>query len=266
MSEKKEETEMSFLQHLEELRWRIIRSVIAILIFAIAMWFFKEYLIQHLFVSMTKPDFVSFRVLCERLNICIGEIPVKFQSNKVAAQFSYALMMSIVGGFIIAFPYVFYQLWSFVKPGLKGNERKAVSGITFYVTILFFIGVSFGYFVVAPLCIQFFGGFSLSPEFENFWRIDSFMSLIISSVILTGLLFLLPVVIYILSKIGLVSSALLKKYRKHAIVVVLILAALITPPDFISQIIVGIPILLLYEISILVTKRVEKNRLKAERV
>lgn len=266
MSEHKEDNEMSFLQHLEELRWRVIRSVIVILIFAVGMWFIKEWLIQNLFVSMTKPSFISFRVLCDHLNICIDEIPVKFQSNKVAAQFSYALMMSIVGGFIIAFPYVFYQLWSFIKPGLKGNERKAVSGITFYVTILFFIGVLFGYFVVAPLCIQFFGGFSLSPEFENFWRIDSFMSLIISSVILTGLLFLLPVVIYILAKIGLVTAALLKKYRKHAIVVVLVLAALITPPDFISQIIVGIPILLLYEISILVTKRVEKNRFKAEQV
>lgn len=266
MSEQEEENGMSFLQHLEELRWRVIRSVIAILIFAIGMWFVKEWVIQHLFISMTKTNFISFQFLCEHFNICIGDIPVKFQSNKVAAQFSYALMMSIVGGFILAFPYVFYQLWSFVKPGLKGNERKAVSGITFYVTILFFIGVVFGYFVVAPLCIQFFGGFSLSPDFENFWRIDSFMSLIISSVILTGLLFLLPVVVYILAKIGLVTAPFLKKYRKHAIVVILILAALITPPDFISQIIVGVPILLLYEVGIFVTKRVERNRAKAEQV
>lgn len=266
MSEHEEENEMSFLQHLEELRWRVIKSVIAILIFAIGMWFIKEWVVEHLFISMTKTNFISFRLLCDNFNICIDDIPVKFQSNKVAAQFSYALMMSIVGGFIISFPYVFYQLWAFVKPGLKGNERKAVSGITFYVSILFLIGVLFGYFVVAPLCIQFFGGFTLSPEFENFWRIDSFMSLIISSVILTGLLFLLPVVIYILAKIGLVTAALLKKYRKHAIVVVLILAALITPPDFISQIIVGIPILMLYEISILVCKRVERNRAKAEQL
>ncbi len=266
MSDQEVDNQMSFLQHLEELRWRVIKSVIAVLIFSVGMWFVKEWLIEHLFVAMTKSNFVSFQMLCDHLNICIGEIPVKFQSNKVAAQFSYALMMSIVGGFIIAFPYVFYQLWAFVKPGLKSNEKKAVSGITFYVTLLFFIGVLFGYFVVAPLCIQFFGGFSLSPKFENFWRIDSFMSLIISSVILTGLLFLLPIVIYILSKIGLVSPAILKKYRKHAIVVVLILAALITPPDFISQVIVGIPILLLYEISILISKRVEKKRFKAEQI
>lgn|SRR5690554_206354 len=265
MSEQ-EENEMSFLDHLEELRWRIVRSVIAILVFAVVMWFFKEWIIQNLFISMTKPDFISFQFMCEHLNICIGEIPIKFQSNKVASQFSYALMLSVVGGFIVAFPFVFYQLWSFVKPGLKANEKSAVSGLTFFVTLLFLLGVVFGYLVVAPLCIQFFGAFSLASEFENIWMISSFMSLIISSVILTGLLFLLPVVIYILTKIGIVSSEFLKKYRRHSIVGVLILAALITPPDFISQIIVSIPIILLYEIGILISVRVEKRRLKREQV
>lgn len=265
MSEQ-EENEMSFLDHLEELRWRIVKSVIAILVFAVVMWFFKEWLIQNLFIAMTKPDFVSFQFMCDYLNICVGEIPIKFQSNKVGSQFSYALLMSFVGGFILAFPFVFYQMWGFVKPGLKANEKSAVSGITFFVTILFLIGVVFGYIVVAPLCIQFFGGFSLASEFENIWMIGSFMSLIISSVIFTGLLFLLPVIIYILTKIGIVSPAFLRKYRRHSIVGVLILSALITPPDFISQVIVSIPIILLYEVGILVSARVEKRRLKREQV
>lgn len=259
------EQDMSFLDHLEELRWRIVRAVIAILIFAVAMWFVKEWLIENIFISMTKPTFISFEYMCNYLNICIGEIPIKFQSNKVGSQFSYALMMSFVGGFILAFPYVFYQLWSFVKPGLRSNEKQAVRGITFFVTILFFLGVVFGYLVVAPLCIQFFGEFSLAQEFENIWMISSFMSLIISSVIFTGLLFLLPIVVYILTKIGILTPAYLRKYRKHSIIGVLILSALITPPDFISQVIVSVPIIILYEIGILISARVERKRKKAER-
>ncbi len=259
------EQDMSFLDHLEELRWRIVKSVIAILVLAVAMWFVKEWVINNIFLSMTKPTFISFSYMCEYLNICIGEIPIKFQSNKVGAQFSYALLMSFVGGFILAFPFVFHQLWGFVKPGLKQNEKSAVRGITFFVTILFFIGVVFGYLVVAPLCIQFFGYFSLSEEFENIWMIGSFMSLIISSVIFTGLLFLLPVIVFILSKIGIVTPSFLRKYRKHSIVGVLILSALITPPDFISQVIVSVPIIILYEIGILVSARVERKRKRDQR-
>lgn len=253
---------MSFLDHLEELRWRIVKSVIAILVFAIAMWFVKEWLINNIFIAMTKTDFISFQAMCRWFNICIGDIPVNFQSTKVGAQFTYALWMCFVGGFIIAFPYVFHQIWGFIKPGLKENERQMVSGITFYVTILFLLGVVFGYLVVAPLCIQFFGYFMISPEFKNIWMIGSFMSLIISSVIFTGLLFLLPVVIYILSKIGIITPGFLRKYRKHSIVGVLILSAIITPPDFISQVIVSIPIIILYEVGIIISARVEKARIR----
>lgn len=253
---------MSFLDHLEELRWRLVRSVIAILIVAIGMWFIKEWVIQHLFIAMTKPNFISFRMMCNWFSICTDEIPVNFQSVKVGSQFTYALLLCFVGGFIIAFPFIFYQIWGFIRPGLRENEKKAVSGITISVTLLFLLGVVFGYLVVAPLCIQFFGYFMISPEFKNIWMIGSFMSLIISSVIFTGLLFLLPVIIYILSKIGIVTPSFLKKYRKHAIVIVLILSAIITPPDFISQVIVSIPIIILYEVGIIISKRVEKNARK----
>ncbi|MEX2485509.1 MAG: twin-arginine translocase subunit TatC, partial [Brumimicrobium sp.] len=219
-----------------------------------------------LFLAMTKTDFVSFRFMCEYLGICIDEIPIRFQSNKVGSQFTYALLLSLVGGFIASFPFVFYQLWGFVKPGLRANEKNVVRGITWFVTLLFLTGVVFGYLVVAPLCIQFFGYFSMAPEFENIWMIGSFMSLIISSVVFTGLLFLLPVVIYILSKIGIVTPEFLRKYRKHSIVGVLILSALITPPDFISQIVVSVPIIILYEISILISVRVDRNRRKSQSV
>jgi sec-independent protein translocase protein TatC len=194
--------------------------------------------------------------------MCIEEIPVNFQSTTVGGQFSYALWMSILGGFVVGFPYVFYQLWSFVKPGLKDKEKEMVKGIVFYVSLLFFIGILFGYFVVAPMSVQFFGTYNISPEIQNNFTISSYMSTILSTVLYSGLFFLLPVVAYIMGKIGLISSGFLKKYRKHAIVGVLILSAIITPPDMVSQIIVSIPILALYEIGILVVKQVERKRAK----
>lgn len=197
--------------------------------------------------------------------MCVDEIPVKMQSTSVSGQFSYALMMSFLGGLVLSFPYVFHQLWSFVKPGLKTTEKTMVKGIVFYVSILFFLGILFGYFIVAPMSVQFFGTYTMSKSIENNFTISSYMSTVLSTVFYSGLFFLLPVVAYITAKLGIVSSGFLRKYRKHAIVGVLILAAVVTPPDMISQIIVSIPILGLYEIGILVVRRVERNRLKAEK-
>ena len=256
-----EEKNMSFLQHLEELRWRLVRSAVAVLIIAVAIWWFKEWIMENIFLSMSKPEFITYRFFCEKFGICVGEIPVNVQSTAVAGQFGYAMWMSILGGVVVAFPFIFYQLWAFVKPGLRQNEKSMVRGIVFYVSILFFLGIAFGYFIIAPLSIQFFGTFTLSKSISNNFMLNSYMSTILSTVFYSGLFFLLPVVSYILGKMGIVSSGFLKKYRKHAIVIVLILAAVITPPDIISQVIVSIPILLLYEIGILVVKRVEKKRL-----
>lgn len=254
---------MSFLQHLEELRWRLVRSVVVILILAIVIWWNQTWIMDHIFISMSKPEFFTFDFFCHYLNfMCIEEIPVNFQSTTVGGQFSYALWMSILGGFVVGFPYVFYQLWSFVKPGLKEKEKEMVKGIVFYVSLLFFLGILFGYFVVAPMSVQFFGTYNISPEIQNNFTISSYMSTILSTVLYSGLFFLLPVVAYIMGKIGLISSGFLKKYRKHAIVGVLILSAIITPPDMVSQIIVSIPILALYEIGILVVKQVERKRAK----
>lgn len=257
MSENKQ---MSFLDHLEELRWRLMRSAIAVIIFAIVIWIYQKEIMENVFLIMVDPNFVTFRLLCEYLNVCIDKIPVNFQSMTLSGQFSYALMMSIMGGAVIAFPYIFYQLWSFVKPGLKFKERKMARGIVFYVSILFFTGILFGYFVVAPLSVQFFGAFQITDKIKNDFTISSYMSTILSTVFYTGLFFLLPVVTYLLVKIGLFTPEFLVKYRKHAVVVILILAAIITPPDVISQVIVTIPIYLLFEISVLVAKRVAKNQ------
>ena len=254
-----ENKNMSFIEHLEELRWRLVRCAIAIVIFSVIIWIYQEWIIDNVFLSMKDPSFITYRLLCQYFGVCISEIPVKMQSTTMAGQFSYALMMSMIGGVVISFPYLFYQIWSFIKPGLKQNEKIAVKGIVFYVSILFFLGILFGYFVVAPLCVQFFGTYQLSKNIENIFTINSYMSTIISTVFYSGLLFLLPVVAYLLGKIGIITADFLRKYRKHAIVGVLILAAVITPPDLVSLIIVSIPIVLLYEISILVVSRINLN-------
>ena len=252
--------QMSFLDHLEELRWRLMRSAVAIIIFAVVIWIYQKEIMENVFLIMIDPNFITFQLLCEYLNVCIDKIPVNFQSMTLSGQFSYALMMSIMGGAVLSFPYIFYQLWSFVKPGLKFKERKMAKGIVFYVSILFFTGILFGYFVVAPLSVQFFGAFQITDQIKNDFTISSYMSTILSTVFYTGLFFLLPVVTYLLVKIGLFTPEFLVKYRKHAVVVILILAAIITPPDVISQVIVTIPIYLLFEISVLVAKRVAKNQ------
>lgn len=253
---------MSFLQHLEELRWRLVRAAIAVIIAGIIIWYYQVEIIEKVFLAMADDNFITFKFLCDKFGICSEKLDVNFQSMTVSGQFSYALMMSIIGGVIVSFPFIFYQLWAFVKPGLKFKEKRMARGMVFYVSFLFFLGILFGYFVVAPLSIQFFGTFQMSKKIENIYTIDSYMSTIISTVFYTGLFFLLPIVTYFLTKIGLFDSAFLKKYRRHAIVIILILAAIITPPDWITQIIVSLPLLILYEIGIIVAIRIEKNQLK----
>ncbi|MCT4561345.1 MAG: twin-arginine translocase subunit TatC [Crocinitomicaceae bacterium] len=254
-----EEKQMSFLDHLEELRWRLVRSAIAIVIVAVGIWVYQEWIMDHVFLSMNSPQFFTFQKMCEWFGVCVEKIDLKMQSTEVSGQFSYALMMSIIGGVVVSFPFIFFQFWSFVKPGLRQNEKSAAKGIIFYVSLLFFLGIGFGYYVVAPLCIQFFGNYKMSESIENIFTVSSYMSMVLSTVFYSGLLFLLPVVSFILTKLGIITPEFLRKYRKHAIVGVLVLSALITPPDLISQVIVAIPITLLYEIGILVSKRAEKK-------
>lgn len=254
-----EEKKMSFLDHLEELRWRLVRIAIFVILVSIVLWIFQEWIMDHLFLSMKSPEFISFKLICDYLGVCVEEVPVKMQSMKVSGQFSYALMTSILGAIVISFPFIFYQIWAFVKPGLRKNEESIAKGIVLYVSLLFFTGISFGYFIVAPLCIQFFGSYQISDKIQNIFTINSYMSTILSTVFYSGLLFLLPVVSYLFTKLGILNADFLRKYRKHAIIVILILSAVITPPDLISQIIVGIPIALLYEAGILVSSKVEKK-------
>jgi len=258
-----EDQNMTFISHLEELRKRLIKIALVILVLGIGLWFFQGWIMENLFLSMKEPDFITFQLMCKFFGVCVEEIPLEMQSMTMTGQFSYALMMSILGGVVLAFPFIFYQVWAFIRPGLKKNEKTISKGIVLYVSLLFFLGISFGYFIVAPLCVQFFGSYQISAQLQNIFTITSYMSMILSTIFYSGLLFLLPVLAYLFTKLGVLTPSFLRKYRKHAIIGILILSAVITPPDLISQIIVGIPIAILYEASILVSARVEK-KLKIE--
>ncbi|MBK9191597.1 MAG: twin-arginine translocase subunit TatC [Crocinitomicaceae bacterium] len=254
------EQNMPFLSHLEELRWRLVRSSAAILICAIVIFIFTEWIVNNVFLWLSQADFPLFRFLCRAFGMCDNQINIDLQSVEFTGQFGINLMMAIIGGVVVAFPYIFHQLWGFVKPGLKQNELKTVRGIVWFVSILFFTGILFGYFIIAPLTVQFFGNWQLAESIENNITIGSYLRTIIMTVFFTGLLFLLPVVIFIFSKLGIITPAFLRKYRKHALVIILILAAVITPPDIFTQIIVTVPIYGLYEFGIILSGRVEKQR------
>jgi sec-independent protein translocase protein TatC len=259
------EKEMSFLGHLEELRWRLVRSTIAILIIAVVIFIFTETIVDQVFLSMKRPDFPTYRFFCWMSDViglddtlCATEIPINTQSTTPTGQFSTNMYFAFIGGFIVAFPFVFYQFWSFLKPALKDTEYKVTKGAIFWASLLFFLGIAFGYFLVSPLCVQFFGTYKMHAETSNNFTISSYLSLITTTTLFSGLFFELPMIIMIFSKLGVVSSAWLKKYRKHALIIILVVSAIITPPDVISQILVSIPILILYEVGIIIAKRNEK--------
>lgn len=259
---------MSFLDHLEELRWHLIRSVTAILVFTIAAFLLKEFVWGTLILGPTRPDFWTFRLLC-RLGdltgtayLCIEELDFVIQSRKVTGQFTMHLTSSFVIGLICAFPYTFWEFWRFISPGLHDKERKVSSGAVFFVTLLFLTGVLFGYYVITPLSFNFMVNYKVSPEISNEFDITYFVSFISTLVLACGLLFQIPIITYFLSKAGIVTSAMLRKYRRHAIVTILFLSAVLTPPDVISQILIALPLTILYEFSISIAGRIEKKREK----
>lgn len=264
--DQEQEKKMSFIGHLEELRWRLVKISAAIVVGAIVAFIFTEPLIDTLYVSMSKTSFPTYKFFCETGHmlglgdsLCAEEIKLSLVSTEMMGQFSVNLFFAIVFGIVITSPFIFWQIWSFIKPALRERELKASKGFVFFTTFLFLIGSAFGYLLVAPLSVQFFGNWMVSEEVSNLPTINSYMRLITSTTLLSGLLFELPMLVLILSKIGIITPDFLKRYRKHAIVVVLILSAIITPPDFFSQVIVALPVMLLYEISIIIAARNQKR-------
>lgn len=266
-----DEKEMSFLDHLEELRWHIIRAVIAILVITVAAFVAKDFVIGTLLMGPSKIDFWTYKVLCqfaELVNtpsLCITELPFELVSRKLSSQFMTHISVSFAAGLILGFPYAFWEIWRFVKPGLYTKERKASRGATIAVTFLFMSGVLFGYFIITPISIHFFSTYEVYEGLQNLFDLSSYISLITMIVFGSGFLFQMPVVVYFLTKAGLISSALMKKYQRHAIVVILIIGAMITPPDPFSQLLIAFPLMILYQISIVIAKRIEKRKARKER-
>lgn len=263
---KKNIDEMSFLDHLEELRWHLVRSVISVMVAAIIAFIFKDFVVG-IIMAPKHMDFPTYVALCEMskflgmdMSFCASELPFVIEVRSVGGQFSAHIWTSIYAGLVIAFPYVLYQLWSFISPGLQTNERRNSRGFIIIASLLFFLGVAFGYYVITPLSLNFLTNYTFAEEVSNAFDLSSYNSIVRSSSLAAGFVFELPILIYFLTKIGLVTPQILRKYRKYALVIVLILSAVITPPDIASQVIVAIPILLLYQISIYISALVVRKQ------
>lgn len=261
-----EEEGMSFLDHLEALRWHLLRSVSAVLIFSVAAFIAKDFVFGVLILGPSKVDFFTYRVLCDLGNylglpaLCIDELPFTIQSRQMTGQFSMHMTSSMVVGLIAAFPYLFWEVWRFISPGLYDKERSAARGAVFFVSFLFLSGAAFGYYVLTPMSINFLANYQLDPSIANEFDITSYVSTLSMLVLASALMFQLPVVVYFLSMSGLVTSKMLKAYRKHSVVVILIVSAVITPPDVVSQLLIAMPILVLYEVGIYIAKGLERKR------
>lgn len=263
---KKDEKEMSFLGHLEALRKHLMRIIVAVVIFAFLAFLNKSIIFDQILFAPKNTDFITYKLLCKLSQItnldeslCISEMPFTIQSRTMSGQFSAHLWISIIAGFIIAFPYILFELWRFISPALYEEERKNAKGFIFVASFLFLLGVGFGYYVITPLSMNFLGNYTVSEAVINEFDLGSYIELIVMSVLSCGIVFELPIVVYFFTRIGLVTPTILRQFRKYALVVILLVSAIITPPDISSQILVSIPILILYEISILISGLVLKK-------
>ena len=267
-----EKAEMSFIEHLEVLRGHLFRSALAIAVGAIVFIIYNTFFVRDVLMGPTHASFPTYKWLCKLGhaiglgdNMCMKDIGLKMQSTSVSGQFSMYFTLIFVGGIIVAFPYIFWEFWRFIKPALTKKELSKTRGVIFWVSFLFFLGITFGYFIIAPYTVNFFANFQLDDNIENRWTITSYIDTLVPLILGTGLAFQLPLVMFFLAKVGLMSPDFLRRNRKYAIVIILILAGIITPPDVISQIICTIPLMLLYEISIWLTAKVQKEKALEEK-
>ncbi len=258
--------EMGFTDHIEVLRWHIVRSLIAIILGALIVYFNIDFVFQKIILGPANGDFVSYRALCglgKLLHIdalCLGDVKIKFQNNQLSGQFMMSFSVSFMLGFIMAFPYVFWEFWKFFKPALKPSELKYARGIVFWSSSLFFIGVAFAYFLIAPFTINFFAGYQLSPQFENIITIDNYYDTMSDLILGMGIVFELPILVYFLSRLGILTPKVMRDQRRIAIVIIMVLAAVITPPDWFSIFLVAIPLAILYETGIMVSARILREK------
>jgi sec-independent protein translocase protein TatC len=266
LEDTEEVKEMSFFDHIDELRKHIIRSVIAVLVFSIVAFVNKRILFDVIIFGPKDPDFWTYRMMCKLSlmltgteDFCVKEMGFIVSNISITGQFTQHFFISFIAGLILAFPFILWQFWQFIKPALSSKEKKYARGLVFYSSTLFFIGILFGYYLLSPVSVSFMGNYRVSEQVTNEINLESYISFVATLTFATGLVFELPILVYFLAKIGLLTSNWMRKYRRYAIVVILILAALVTPPDVSSQILLTIPLLGLYELSILVARRVERN-------
>lgn len=258
--------EMSFLEHLEVLRWHLVRAVSAIFIFAVVAFIAKDFIFDTVLLGPKKGEFWTYRMLCQLSEkfglsdlLCIREIPFDLINISMAGQFTTHIVVSIIAGFVVAFPYIVWEIWRFIKPGLYSKERQYATGMVFYTSALFIIGILFGYYIIAPLSINFLGSYQVSELVRNQIDLNSYFSTLATLTLASGVVFELPILMYFLTKVGVVTPDSLRQYRRHAVVGTLIVAAIITPPDVSSQILVFFPLMALYEVSIWVSALVLRN-------
>ncbi|MEJ7626741.1 MAG: twin-arginine translocase subunit TatC [Ferruginibacter sp.] len=267
--------EMSFIDHLEALRWHLVRSVIAWLVAAIGIFVYIDWVFDNIVYAPARSSFITYKALCNlshTLNLgealCMPPVDMQLMGNTVSGPFMSAISIAMIGGLIVAFPFLFWELWKFIKPALSPKEVKYSRGSIFWVSLCFFTGGLFGYYLLAPFTFNFLANFKLGTTGAYMYMptLDDYIGTITNIILGCGISFELPVLAYVLAKIGLVSGAFLRKSRKYAFVVVLILSAVITPsPDWTSQLIVAVPLLLLFELSIIIASRVDKKRLVEEK-
>lgn len=262
---------MSFLNHLEELRWLLVRSSIAILITSVIAVIFNEFIFDVIIFGPKRGDFATYQFFCTIAqqfdldqSFCNNELPFVIQNRTMDGQLSVLIWTCITAGFIMAFPFILWEFWKFISPALYEKERKYAKLFIFVSSILFFLGVIFGYFILVPLSINFLANFTISSIVENQIDINSYISLVKTTSLATGLIFELPIIIFFLAYLGLITDSFLREYRRYAYVLILIVAAIVTPPDIISQMIVSIPLIILYEGSIVIAKVITKKNVQKQ--
>ena len=265
------ESEMSFFDHLEVLRWHLIRSALAIMILFVVAFCNFDFIWNTVIMGPKHGSFLTYRFLCylgdllHNDGMCITSIPGNIINTEMAGQFMLQMNSSFMMGLVIGFPYLLFELWRFIAPALSDIERKSARGFVFYTSFLFFLGVLFGYFVVTPLSVHFLTTYQVSPDIQNNFTIDSYVNLVCLLILANGLVFQLPVVVYILANVGVLTPKFMREKRRYAIIIIMVIAMLVTPsPDPITMLVVSIPLILLYEVSITVAGRVEQRKRKKQ--
>jgi sec-independent protein translocase protein TatC len=263
------EAEMSFFDHLEALRWHLVRASIAIVIFTCVVFYYYDWIFANVIMGPGRPTFWTYRKLCElgtalhRSGFCIDKINISLINTEMAGQFTLQINSALLIGITLGIPYLIWEIWRFIKPALHEKERKAATGFVFYACLLFFLGILFGYYVITPMSINFLSSYTVSTQIQNLFTIDSYISSVATLTLATGVVFQLPILVYILSNLGILTPKFMRETRRYAIVIILIIAAVVTPtPDMLTMTVVSIPLFVLYEVSIIVAGLVEKRKIK----